>query len=132
MKVTMAMTDKLGMRSCHPYVMKKNSPDKYEYIASLGDDFLTAYKAYQDEMRQVSAEATEMYYWLADRWLISKFSREIQKAGLHKHEHGFANSFPRVLFREDNMFGTHGSFLIYKEAVKIFKKFKERENAIGY
>lgn len=127
----------LGLNRNAIYVMRKTSPQRFDYIFELDPkDFKKAYRAYQKEMDDTKARLVDIYYELFDKQEISKFGRLLKDRGVFNHKNSFGTTIIDKIFSSRPGFWSHSSYVnavktveIYDEYLEIEEKEKLKESA---
>ena len=94
-------------------------------MMSLGTDPYSSYLAYKQESEDIKTEATEMYYFLQERRLLTHFGTILFQKNLINRKIIFAENCRESLFRIDPGFRTYNMMNKFKMYLKEYYLYKQ-------
>ena len=104
-------------------MMKKLSPEKFEYIASLHPlDIAAAFDKYDTDVLKTKTRFEEIYFELVDRRKASKFAEYLHSLGIYNSPLYYMSFANKLLGRAEGSV-TFNTYRKMKEVVRAYDEF---------
>ncbi len=97
----------------------------YKEIESSGSNLFEGYIKYKSNSEKIRIQSEDMYFYLAERRLLSDFGRFLFKKKLIKHHESFSKSCNNVLFNPIIGFAQHTTLVRYRKYLNEFEKYRK-------
>ena len=115
-----------GYKRNHFYVIKNSSPKRFKYIEAINPkSFKDSYIKYILEMEEAKHELQDIYYYLSDNKLITKFSKYAYKYNIFSHKLSLSSGISKTIFTSKPGFSFHETYIRYKKLIPLFYQFKK-------
>lgn len=106
-------------------VIKKTSPDKFNYMMSLDKNQISAYYKYIDEQQDVILRLNHIFYKKSEeKGEMEKLYRYLSAIKLFSSPESAKISFSGTLMRYSTREMKHKTFLKYKELAELLEELK--------
>ena len=113
----------LGKSDTFFAMMKKLSPDKFDYIASLHpSDIAIAFDKYDTDVLKTKALFEEIYFELVDCREASKFAKYLHSLGIYNSPQYYMSFANKLLGRVEGSV-TFRTYLKMKEVIHAYDEF---------
>jgi len=115
----------LGFSRCYLATLKSLYRDKFDYIQSLDDNIVFAYRKYEDEYIDIKSKLTEIWFELEEESKLNEFSRFVHSKDIYAGPTVFMSTVPRFLFKVHERI-RHSALLSYKKMIEIYPEFLDK------
>ena len=115
----------LGLAESTFPMMKKLQRERFDYILSLDDDLTSGYRKYNAMKEKALEDLQAIYYELADKKELLKFSRFLYHKGLYRGETSWSASSTKQIFRLDTRYMWHKTFFKKLEIIRLYEEYKK-------
>ena len=118
---------RLGLRRNVVFVMRKQQPDRFNYIKSLDPFFERGYRKYLELQQDVVDELQGIYYELADEKHLHKFSAYLYELGIYGSKASWACAVEKTIFKHDIRSMSHNGLMKKMKVIEAYDNFEYEE-----